>query len=356
MQKTLRTSMAAAAVLGLGAVASAQGDPFIQFNEIYASHTGVDDMEFIEIEGTAGTSLILYLVLVVEGDDPVNGTLDRVWNLTGSIPADQFYVLGDTAVPNVDFDIGTDNSIENGSETFYLIEVDTAQTRSSIQALLGSDVDADGDLVTDIATLAGVTIHDIVGMVDDDATDVIYDGAQVLGPDGSFFPAGIYRGGPALTQGAPWCSNFLDFGLGADRTPGAPNIGCEGDDVGEKYCQANPNSTGAPADISAAGSSSIAANDLTLTSEPVPDQPGIFFYADNQNRVPFGNGFLCATGNIVRSAPQIASGNTISLSYDTLAEGWVSGQTVHFQHWYRDPAAGGANFNTSNAISVTFTP
>ena len=31
-------------------------------------------------------------------------------------------------------------------------------------------------------------------------------------------------------------------------------------------------------------------------------------------------------------------------------------QTWNFQGWYRDPAAGGANYNASDALSVPFCP
>ena len=32
----------------------------------------------------------------------------------------------------------------------------------------------------------------------------------------------------------------------------------------------------------------------------------------------------------------------------------LPGETWHFQAWFRDPAAGGAFFDLSNALSVTF--
>ena len=47
--------------------------------------------------------------------------------------------------------------------------------------------------------------------------------------------------------------------------------------VGTNYCIAGPNSTFAPAAISAAGSASVAENDLLLLAQPVPNQPGLFF-------------------------------------------------------------------------------
>ncbi len=33
-----------------------------------------------------------------------------------------------------------------------------------------------------------------------------------------------------------------------------------------------------------------------------------------------------------------------------------AGTTCHFQYWFRDPAAVGTLFNTSNAISIEFLP
>jgi hypothetical protein len=86
--------------------------------------------------------------------------------------------------------------------------------------------------------------------------------------------------------------------------PWSPKIddhayGTCGGGIGTKYCTANANSTGAPADLSATGSGSSSAGDLTLTSAPVPNQNSIFFHGMNQSQIPFGNGFMCTTGGIV---------------------------------------------------------
>jgi hypothetical protein len=126
--------------------------------------------------------------------------------------------------------------------------------------------------------------------------------------------------------------------------------------VGTKYCTANPNSTGLPADLAASGSASSAAGDLLLDALPVPNQNGIFFHGQNQVQVPFGNGFLCAAGNIIRGAVVLGAGNQASYLYDnsdnkhSLA-GFV-GSTRNFQYWFRDPMGGGALYNTSNGMST----
>jgi hypothetical protein len=130
--------------------------------------------------------------------------------------------------------------------------------------------------------------------------------------------------------------------------------------IGTKYCVANANSTGSPADLSASGSTSAGAGDLMLTSSPVPNQNGIFFHGINQAQNPFGNGFMCTTGGITRGAVVAASGNVATYIYDNSdAKHSVTafvGSTRNFQHWFRDPMGGGALFNTSNAISISVLP
>ncbi len=133
---------------------------------------------------------------------------------------------------------------------------------------------------------------------------------------------------------------------------------CEG--VGTIYCDSNTNSTGAAAQISATGSASSSAGNLELTSTPVPNQNGIFFHGMNTAQNPFGNGFMCTTGDITRGLVTAAAGNVATYTYDnsdakhSLAS--FVGTTRHFQHWFRDPMGGGALFNTSNAISIAIDP
>ena len=124
--------------------------------------------------------------------------------------------------------------------------------------------------------------------------------------------------------------------------------------LGTNYCSVNPNSTGGPAIMSAAGSRSIADNDLTLTAETVPNQPFIMFHAPTQIEVPFGNGFLCAGGGITRLLPPgLASGSVATRVVDV--SGFSPGAR-YFQCWFRDPAGGGAFFSTSDGYCITFVP
>lgn len=200
---------------------------FARFNEVYFNHSGTDDHEFIEVFGVPEGPLTNVMVLVVEGDGAGAGTLDRVIDLTGnSIPAtDNYFVLGNTLVQNLDLDIGGSNVIENGTETFYLILADDP---SAVTALLGTNV-MTGPGTTVIPALG--TLLDIVAVVDGGfltGTDSVFDGAPTVGPDAkSFTPPGFYLGDD---MPGTWCGAFLDFDLALNqlqpRTPGEPNSPC----------------------------------------------------------------------------------------------------------------------------------
>ena len=113
-----------------------------------------------------------------------------------------------------------------------------------------------------------------------------------------------------------------------------------------------PNSTGSAAVISSTDNCDGDMDGLIdVTCAPVPDQPGIFFSSDTQLAggagVPFGNGLLCAAGTITRHGVTFASGNVATqLGIDISGFGAPS----YMQYWFRDPAAGGAFQDTSDAM------
>jgi MYXO-CTERM domain-containing protein len=128
--------------------------------------------------------------------------------------------------------MGTDNQLENGSETVYLVEAD-AVGAAAISARIGTDSDVNDDGVIFGAggeLSAGVTIVDIIAMVDSGfgTTDIVYDSAPVRGPDGTFFPAGVYRPSDHPND---WANTFLNFDnttIGSSDptrpTPGGMNV------------------------------------------------------------------------------------------------------------------------------------
>ena len=125
------------------------------------------------------------------------------------------------------------------------------------------------------------------------------------------------------------------------------------------------NSTGAGCVLSASGSTSVAADDLELeATNALPNQPGVFFQGDQLlgggAGVVFGDGLRCVGQNVIRLEVRVpdASGDAAT-TLDLAALGGVSsGDTKHYQYWYRDPNGSpcGAGFNLSNALSITWTP
>jgi hypothetical protein len=131
--------------------------------------------------------------------------------------------------------------------------------------------------------------------------------------------------------------------------------------LGDLFCESTVNSTGTQAVLSCVGSASVAINQLSLHAAPVPvTASGIFFFGPIQVNQAFGNGIRCVGGSIVRLAPGIAQNHvldqTLDLAAPPLVGNLVPGSTWHVQAWFRDPPAGGANFNTSSARSILFEP
>ena len=178
----------------------------ILINEVLASHIGTDDTEFIEISGTARASLEGLSLIVVESDAGTsNGQIDRRIDFTSSdlIKENGFYLIGN---PNglaqnygilPDFIIG-DNFLENSSLTIALVE--TASLAGS--GVAGAEV-----------------VIDTVAITDGGAGDSFFFNAPVIGPDGSFFPAGVRRATDFVDTDAASDWEISDFNLGSANTP-----------------------------------------------------------------------------------------------------------------------------------------
>ena len=127
------------------------------------------------------------------------------------------------------------------------------------------------------------------------------------------------------------------------------------------YCLTAPNSSGPGALIGWTGSPSLSANDLVLTAtEAATSVPGIFFFGSQKAQVPFGDGYRCAGGAILR-LPVVQTDGQGNVAYaldftdpslnTSHVQEW---DTWHFQFWFRDNAFGGAGFNFSDALEATF--
>ncbi len=129
-----------------------------------------------------------------------------------------------------------------------------------------------------------------------------------------------------------------------------------------RFCRADTNSSGLAARIDSSGSSSLSANNLVLSASNLPaNAVGLFFQGTRtaQPATPFGNGLRCVSGAVRRLEIVQASGGVVAAPQDFSSPVWsgVAANDVRYvQFWFRDPLAGGANFDSSDALELTFCP
>jgi len=131
----------------------------------------------------------------------------------------------------------------------------------------------------------------------------------------------------------------------------------------DRYCEGAPTSAGLGATISANSSLSVSDNTFSLfTTGLPPGEWGLYFYGPDRTHVPAGDGVLCVSGVSGRLAPLPIQKtgwalHQVDLHSPPHEQARITAlSTWSFQFWYRDPAGGGAGFNYSDAVAVTFCP
>jgi hypothetical protein len=77
---------------------------------------------------------------------------------------------------------------------------------------------------------------------------------------------------------------------------------------------------------------------VSLLVSQLPGRPGIFNYGTCPKDVPFGNGFRCAAGPLVRLGPPVVPyGGVASRVVDVSMSSFGPG-SYDFQFWFRDVA------------------
>ncbi len=179
------------------------------------------------------------------------------------------------------------------------------------------------------------------------------DGAMdlaVVSGSSSALQLDVYRGGCSGILGS-FCSGDGTGAACPCGTVGAPGAGC-------------PTSLGAGAVLSASGSASLLANDLTFQASGVlPGQSAILFVGESALNggagVPFGDGLRCAGGNLRRLGLRLPDALGSATWGPGLAAqgGWGAGDLRRFQVGFRDPAnACGNSFNLTQGLAVRFGP
>lgn len=139
--------------------------------------------------------------------------------------------------------------------------------------------------------------------------------------------------------------------------------------IGTTYCTANPNSSGAPGGITAAGSTSASDNDLVLTAFDLPNNVlGFFIVSPTQVFVPNvggSSGNLCIGPSIGRGVGGVifntGGAGEATVVADLFAMPTPNGTTVvfggdtlNFQAWHRDLSGGSVTSNFTQGLEVNF--
>ncbi len=208
--------------------------PAIVINEVLASTTSTDS-EYVELFGPAGASLAGLSFVSVESDPGTStGEIEFRYDFADDavIGLNGFYLIANETArltygvtPNAAFTA----SIEKSSATYALVE--TASLTGTFVA-------------------GGEVVRDAVANVDnaDDAATTFF-GAPVVGPDGSFLPAGVGR----IVDGVDTdtAADFRILNFFNDSPPNTPTAGTGDDDGGGDGGGGNVTVDDAPTVISA---------------------------------------------------------------------------------------------------------
>lgn len=157
---------------------------------------------------------------------------------------------------------------------------------------------------------------------------------------------------------APAGGSSYCYGDGSATVCPCGNIGALGEG-----CR---NSTGAGAELSALGTTSLIASDLQLHGERlVPGRMAILFGSqqllNGGSGQLFGDGLRCAGDPVQRLGIRVASGtgHALWLGPGVAAQGgWAPGMTQRLQIWYEDPLGSPCGFgsNTSQVLELVLSP
>ncbi len=129
------------------------------------------------------------------------------------------------------------------------------------------------------------------------------------------------------------------------------------------YCAAVANSTNQRAKMAWQGTTSIANNNFRLSASKCPaNKFGLFFYGSAATELPVGDGHLCVSGGLYRTAV-VSTGSTgtpsrtLDFTNPPQAAAQISaGDTWYFSFWFRDPSGGPAGFNFADGLRASFCP
>ncbi len=178
-------------------------------NEIRIDQGGTDNDEYFELMGDPNSSLDGLTYIVIGDGTGGSGTIEAVIPLTGTtIPADgHFLAVEDTYTLNNNADLTATLNFENSDNVTHMLVKD-------FSGAVDDDIDPDDDGTMNVTPWSEIV--DCLALVETVGSGELIYCAETLGPDGTFVPAHAYDCPSGWEIGA--------FSLGADDTPGDPNV------------------------------------------------------------------------------------------------------------------------------------
>ena len=189
----------------------------VVINEILGSTTGLPDSEYVELFGTPGASLAGLSFVQIDANADQAGAIDyRIDFADDAVLGDNGYLLvaNETAqgTYGVTANLALEGALENGPATYALVE--TASL--SGETVTGAEV-----------------VRDAVAITGGEADGVFYYDAPVVGPDGTFLPAGVGRTAEGVDTDTAADFRILSFNNASPPNTPTAGTGLGGDAGGD---------------------------------------------------------------------------------------------------------------------------
>lgn len=157
---------------------------------------------------------------------------------------------------------------------------------------------------------------------------------------------------------------IADLAVGSPQAPRLRVMsGSTSNSMPNPYCVGGIVTGSQRAQLTNSGTTSVAANDLTLVvTSALPTQSGLFIYAHDAAVIKFGAGWRCVGSPFFRLGPVLttsASGSAtraLDLNAPPASGSIGVGTTAYFQFLFRDLQPNHGGRNASSALAITFTP
>jgi len=218
----------AAAATSCGQTGTASCDrAIVSFSEIRIDQPSTDTDEWVELRGTAGTSMADMTIIVI-GDGAAtagSGVIEAIVSLAGqTMPSSGRFAISEATftqgIANIDLVLPGANPLnfENRDNvTFMLVQ--------GFTGVNAQDCDSNDDGVFD-AVVPWTSVLDTIALIKTTTLPPVgtewYYGPNRIGPDGTFVPGHIWR----CEDTGCWNIGLFDIVAAHDDTPGMPNANC----------------------------------------------------------------------------------------------------------------------------------